>query len=74
MDVRRFTRQQRTPIVIAVLCIVITIVVMQLWLLTATMDAFLRHDSSTLIPAALASLVCLALNVGLLLHLRRLDG
>jgi divalent metal cation (Fe/Co/Zn/Cd) transporter len=71
---RRFTRQQRTPIVMAVLCIVITIVVMQLWLFTATMDAYLRGDSSILVPAALASLVCLALNVGLLVHLRRLDA
>lgn len=74
MHSRRLTRQQRVPIVIAVLCIVITIVVMQLWLFTATMDAYLRRDASILIPAAIASLVCLALNVGLLLHLRRLDA
>ncbi len=74
MHSRRFTLQQRAPIVMAVLCIVITIVVLQLWLLTASMDAYLRGDASTLIPAALASLVCLALNVGLLFHLRRLDA
>ena len=74
MHHRRFTRQQRTPILMAILCIVITIVVLQLWLLTATMDAFLRGDASVLVPAAIASLVCLALNVGLLLHLRRLDA
>ena len=58
----------------AVLCIVITIVVLQLWLFTATMDAFLRGDASALVPAALASLVCLALNLGLLFHLHRLDA
>ncbi|MFO1010790.1 MAG: DUF6755 family protein [Planctomycetota bacterium] len=74
MQERRFTRQQRMPIVVAILCIVITIVVMQLWLLTATMDAYLRNDAKILVPAALASLACLALNAGLLLHLRRLDG
>ena len=74
MHHRRFTRHQRTPILMAILCIVITIVVLQLWLLTATMDAFLRGDASVLVPAAIASLVCLALNVGLLLHLRRLDA
>ena len=74
MQERRFTRQQRMPIVVAILCIVITIVVMQLWLLTATMDAYLRNDAKILLPAALASLACLALNAGLLLHLRRLDG
>lgn len=70
----RIPRQQRAPIVAAILCIVITIVVMQLWLLTATMDAFLRRDASVLIPAAIASIACLALNVGLLLHMRRLDA
>jgi hypothetical protein len=74
MEIRKFTRQQRTPVVVAVLCIVVTIVVMQLWLLTATMDAYLRHDGKVLVPAAIASLVCLALNLGLLVHLRRLDA
>lgn len=70
----RFARSQRMTIVIAILCIVITIVVLQLWLLTATMDAFLRRDEPVLVPAALASLACLGLNIGLLVHLRRLDG
>jgi hypothetical protein len=74
MHSRRFRRQQRVPIVIAVLWIVITIVVMQLWLFTATMDSYLRGDASTLVPAALVSLVCLALNIGLLVYLRRLDA
>jgi hypothetical protein len=74
MHSKRLTRRQRVPIVIAVLCIVVTIVVMQLWLLTATMDAYLSRDASILVPAALASFVCLALNVGLILHLRRLDA
>jgi hypothetical protein len=60
--------------VAAILCIVMTIVVMQLWLFAATMDAYLRRDASILVPAAMASLVCLTLNVGLLLHLRRLDA
>jgi hypothetical protein len=69
-----FSLEQRTMIVTAILCIVITIVVLQLWLLSATMDAFLRGDDGVLVPAALASLVCLALNVGLLLHLRKLDA
>lgn len=71
---RRIPRQQRTPIVLAILCIVITIVVMQLWLFTATMDAFLRRDADVLVPAAIASIACVALNVGLLIHMRRLDA
>ncbi|MCC6745417.1 MAG: hypothetical protein IT175_16270, partial [Acidobacteria bacterium] len=53
------TREQRITIVYGVLCIVVMIVVLQLWLLTATMNAYLGGDGSVVIPAALASLGCL---------------
>lgn len=66
-------RQQRSAVVYGILCIVITLVVMQLWLLMATMNAFLGGDNDIVWPAAGASLVCLALNTGLLVYLYRLD-
>jgi hypothetical protein len=69
----RFARSQRMTIVSAVLPFVILIVVLQLWLLTATVNAYLGGDTTTAIPAGLASLACLALNVGLLRALRRFD-
>jgi hypothetical protein len=52
---------------------VVLIVIVQLWLLTATMNAYLGGDTSTVVPAALASLVCLGLNAGLLRYLFGLD-
>lgn len=61
-----FSRHQRTTIVYGILSIVLIIVALQLWLLTATMNAFLGGDDAVVIPAASASLVCLALNIGLL--------
>lgn len=61
-----FSREQRTTIVYGILSIVLVIVALQLWLLTATMNAFLGGDDAVVLPAALASLVCLALNVGLI--------
>lgn len=64
-----FTRQQRSTIVYGILCIVLIIVVLQLWLLTATMNAYLGGDGSVILPAALASLGCLGLNLGLLRYL-----
>lgn len=67
------TRHQRLSIVYAILCIVSMLVVMQLWLLTATMNAFLGGDHRIVWPAAIASAVCLALNAGLLRYLIRLD-
>ena len=70
----RFARSQRATIVTGILAIVIIIIVLQLWLVTATMNAFLGGDTSILLPAALASLVCLGLNAGLLWYLYGLEG
>lgn len=69
----RIVRAQRMSIVNAMLAFVVLTVVLQLWLLSATMNAYLGGDTSTIVPAALASLVCLALNAGLLRYLFALD-
>jgi hypothetical protein len=66
---RAFTREQRMTIVYGVLCVVLVLVVLQLWLLTATMNAYLGGDDAVVWPAALASLVCFLLNAGLLRYL-----
>jgi hypothetical protein len=63
---RRLTRSQLATIFSAINLIVTLLVVLQLWLLTATMNAWLGGDSSVVWPAALASLGCLALNLVLL--------
>ena len=74
MAVRRpFSRQQRTTIVSGMLTFVVVLVVLQLWLLTATMNAYLGGDQSVIWPAAGASLACLLLNLGLLRYLYHLD-
>jgi hypothetical protein len=70
---RRFTRDQRLTIVYGILCIVLVLVVIQLWLLTATMNAYLGGDDAIIWPAAAASLLCLALNLGLLRYLYGLE-
>jgi hypothetical protein len=70
---RPFTRDQRTTIVYGMLAFVLIIVILQLWLLTATMNAYLGGDESVIWPAAAASLLCLLLNVGLLRYLQRLE-
>jgi hypothetical protein len=49
------------------------IVVLQLWLLSATMNAFLGGATRVAAPAAVASLVCFALVVGLLRYVYRLE-
>jgi hypothetical protein len=74
MSIRRpFTRAQRTIIVNGMLAFVLMLVVLQLWLLTATMNAYLGGDGSVVWPAAAGSVLCLALNAGLLRYLYHIE-
>jgi hypothetical protein len=70
---RPFSRDQRTTIVYGMLVFVLILLMLQLWLLTATMNAWLGGDDSIVWPAAIVSAGCLALNVGLLAYLRRME-
>jgi hypothetical protein len=69
----RFARTQRMTIILGIMSFVILIVILQLWLFTATVNAYLGGDVSILWPAALVSLVCLGLNAGLLWYLYGLE-
>jgi hypothetical protein len=70
---RQLSRRERTTIVSGILCIVLILVLMQLWLLTGTMNAWLGGEESIVWPAAFASLCCFLLNAGLLWYLLQLD-
>ena len=50
-----------------------TLVVIQLWLVAAALDALLGGQRGVLVPAAIASLVLLVINGGLLLYIVRFD-
>jgi hypothetical protein len=67
---RSLTREQWTTIISGLMCIALFLVTLQLWLLTATVNAQLGNDSSVSWPAAAASVVCCGLNVGLFHYLR----
>jgi Family of unknown function (DUF6755) len=73
MKKHKFIREQRLTIVHGILAIVLIIVILQLWLFTATMEAYLSGDYPILFPAAIASAICLALNVGLMWYIYQLD-
>jgi hypothetical protein len=70
---RPFTRDQRLTILYGMLAFVVIILILQLWLLTATMNAFLGGDETAIWPAAFASAACFLLNLGLLVYLHRLQ-
>jgi len=61
------------PILFGILSIVLVIVILQLWLLTATMNAFLAGEQAVIVPAAIGSLVCVVLNCGLLFYVYRME-
>lgn len=70
---KQFTRPQKTTIIQGIQSIVLIIDVIQLWLITATMNSYLGGDSGVPLPAALFSLICFAMNLGLLKFLYGLD-
>ena len=69
----QFARSQRRTIVLGILCLTLIIVILQLWLLTATMEAYLGGEHSIVLPAAAASAVCFGLVLGLLRYFRTLE-
>lgn len=70
---RVFTREQRTTILYGILCLVMVLVVLQLWLLVATMNAYLGGDTAVLWPTLTASGVCFLLNLGLLRYVYAME-
>ena len=70
---RPFSRDQRAIIVNRMLVFVLIVTLMQLWLLTATMNAWLGGDDSIVWPGAAVSACGLALNIGLLAYVRRME-
>jgi hypothetical protein len=70
---RPFTRDQRTTIVTGMLVFAIIVVILQLWLLTVTMHAWLGGDDSLVWPGALVSAAGLTLNTGLLAYLWHIE-
>lgn len=69
----RLVHARRMSIVNAMLLLVILVVMLQLWLLTASVNAYLGGDTTVTLPAALVSVICLALNLGLLRYLYRFE-
>jgi hypothetical protein len=67
------TRSQGTTLFSAILILVATTVVVQLWLLSFSMEALLRHQFKPLTPAAIASTVLFCVNGGLLRYVFRFD-
>ena len=71
---RAFTRDQKNTIVNSIGLLVGLLVILQLWLLTATMNSWMGGDPSVAWPAAVASGACFVINLLLLRRLNFLAG
>ena len=68
------TNQQGSTLFSAVLLLIATLVVIQLWLVAASVEALLARHLDVLVPTALASGVLFALNGGLLWYVVSFDA
>jgi len=66
-------RTQGTTLFTAILFLVATLVIVQLWLLTVSLEALLGKSYGILVPAASASTLLLLINAGLLRYVIRFD-
>ena len=66
-------RRQGTTLFSAILILVGTTVVVQLWLLTVSMEALLSGQTKALVPAAAGSSLLLLINAGLLRYIFSFD-
>jgi hypothetical protein len=68
------TRQQGSTLFSAVLVLIAILVVIQLWLVAAAVDALMAHQTTVLVPTAIASTVLLVLSGGLLWYVISFDA
>ncbi len=67
------TRQQGLPLFTGICFLIGTLVVIQLWLLAAALEAALSAERSVLLPVTLASLALFLVNAGLLWYVTDFD-
>src|SRR3954452_25319852 len=68
------TRQQGSTLFSAVLVLIAILVVIQLWLVAAAVEALMARQTAVLVPTAIASSALLALSSGLLWYVVSFDA
>ena len=68
------TRQQGSTLFSAVLVLIALLVVIQLWLVAAALDALVARQFVVLVPTAIASGILFVLNGGLLWYVVSFDA
>jgi hypothetical protein len=67
------TRKQGLTLITALCLLIGVVLIIQLWLVAAALDALLGGDTSVLAPSAVVSLALFVLNAGLLWYVLGFD-
>ena len=67
------TRGHGLTAIDAAIALIAILLVVQMWLLTATLEAYLAGHSEPILPAAIISSIILATCVGLFFFIHRID-
>ncbi|WP_442483275.1 DUF6755 family protein [Aeoliella sp. SH292] len=70
---RSAMRAQRMTVVYGITSFILVLVIGQIWLVTASVNAYLGGNDAIVLPAAIASVIGLFLNLGLLRYLYLLE-
>ena len=67
------TARQGTTLFTGICLLIAVLLIIQIWLLAASLDAALSGQSAVAVPSAIASLVLFAMNAGLLWYVVDFD-
>jgi hypothetical protein len=67
------TRRQGLGLITALCLLIGVVLIIQLWLVSAALDALLGGDNSVLVPSAIVSLALFLLDAGLLWYVLAFD-
>jgi hypothetical protein len=68
-----FRDRQRSPVFIGLLLFELVLLLIQLWLFVSALEGILAGELGMVVPGAIVSLVCLAINTWMLIGINRMD-
>lgn len=69
----QLVHRQGNAVFVALLLFNLTLILLQIWLFTATLENFIAGKTAMAVPAAIVSVLCAAANVWMLVGLYRVD-
>ena len=68
-----YRRRQRSAVFVTLLLFALLLLIVQLWLFVSALEGILSGRTQMIVPGAILSVVCLAVDVWMLLGINRVD-